>query len=176
MKTLKKDDSGVSPIIGVILMIGLTVILSGSVYVMSTAYINQAGDEPEIVNVVVDIDVDGVTEYSGEDRTTAHTYSGVSIEIISGTFDWSNYKVLVNSKRVFTIPSSSVPLGSIPDASSDPPPQNSGTSRAGQYQWFTEYGYREDLLPMKVATEYTIKIVNIQTNQLVWENDIMSHR
>lgn len=175
MRSILKDKKGVSPVIGVILMIGVTITLAGSVYIMAGTYIGMAEGEPEIVNVEVDIVADGISEYS-EENTVVHRYSGVKIDIISGIFDWGNYKVLVNSKRVFTVPSNVVPVGSVPDASTDPGPTNFGRSQAGEHQWFTENGYREDFMPMKTGTPYNVKIINIQTNQLVWENDIESTR
>jgi len=176
MRSFKVNKKGVSPVLGVLLMIGITVVLSGSVYLMSNSYIGDAGGEPEIVNVMVNIDANGVSEYGPEDQTVVHRYSGVSVEIISGTFDWSEYKFLVNSRRVFTVPTNAVSHGQIPDASMEPQPWNSGKSSAGEYQWFTENGYRDDFQPMRAGSTYNVKIVNIETNQLVWENDIEAHQ
>lgn len=170
-----EDNNGVSPVIGVILMVSITIILAGSVYLISNSYINDAGGEPEIINIRVDIDVNGIEERSSEDGTLVHTYSGIHIDVISDTFDWENYKIIVNSKRVFTIRSNSVNVGEVPDASSDPAPENWGKTNAGGNQWFTEHGYRDDLLPMRIGGEYSVKVVNTATNTLVWQNTIIAH-
>ena len=168
----RKDIEGVSPIVGTLLMIAITVSLSGSVYLMASNYQNMAHGGVEIVNIRVSVHTKGIQEVYSDGTPTGHTYSGLKVEVMSKSFQWGHYKVILASEVVFTVPSSTVLVGEIPDANDEPAPYNYGGTFAGGEQWFSEEAYRNDLLPLTYGTYYDVRIVNINTNSLVWRGEV----
>jgi len=170
----RMDRSGVSPVIGVLLMLTLTVMLSGSVWLAVNTYASDAEGGPEIVNVRVSIETSGIREVSDDGTPTGRTYSGLRIEVISGTYEWQRYKVLVDGKKMFTVGSELIREGSVPDGNSEPAPLNYGVSQAGEVQWFTEDGLRSDLSPLMRLNEYDVRIVNLGTDSMVWQREVLA--
>ena len=134
MKALKKNDMGVSPVIAVILMVAITVVLAGVVFLWAQSFTDDSGGTVETMNVKGTIDDSAET---------------LSLEVISGTYTWGDYKVLVNGTDELTTATAS--------------------SSAGETVSFTEAGYTFD-----VGYSYNIKIINIADNKVVWENNIIA--
>ena len=81
MKAMKKNDMGVSPVIAVILMVAITVVLAGVVFLWAQSFTNEAGGTVRSLNVKGSID-------ASEDT--------LSLEVISGTITWSDYNILID--------------------------------------------------------------------------------
>ncbi len=165
MKSITKDIRGVSPVIGTLLMIAITVSLSGTVYIMTSQYTDMAQGGPEIVNIKVSLYAKGIKETDPDGTPNDHTYSGLKIEIISNSMLWSKYKVLLDAEKVFTIPFKYIAEGTIPDANDDPEPENYGRTFAGEEQWFSEEGYRNDFLPLTAGKYYVNPLISPQWAQ-----------
>jgi flagellin-like protein len=172
MRQKKVDDSGVSPIIATLLMIGITVTLASSVFLLSNEYMEMAEGEPELFMIEVELDSDGIIEAGSEGRGPEHTYSAVKIESINRMIDWSKYKVTVDGGKVFTVPSRMISQNQVPDASDDPGPRNSGKTPVGEIQYFTEERFRDDLESMVKGQTYRVIIVNLAENRVVWSDDV----
>ena len=137
MKALKKNDLGVSPVIAVILMVAITVVLAGVVFLWAQSFTDEAGGDVDTINVKVK-GFDDVTDY-------------IEIEIVSGTYTWAEYAVTVDG-----IAMTFVPVGT------------ETSNSAGEKATFTaaaDLGASQD--------EVTVKIVDIEQNKVVFEDDII---
>ena len=134
MKNLTKKDTGVSPVIAVILMVAITVVLAGVVFLWAQSFTDESDSTVDTMNVKGSID--------DSDET-------LTLEVISGTYSWDDYRVTVDGTIVTTTAGSS-------------------TSAGGSAV------FSEALTTFDVGTEYNVKIVNIAEDQLVWEDDIIA--
>ena len=159
MKAMKKNTLGVSPVIAVILMVAITVVLAGVVFLWAQSFTDEAGGGGEILNVKGSIDVNGFADNTA--TPVEHVHSVLTIETISGTVDWSLYKVTVGGVQVYDVAS----LTTTPDTS------NGLTASAGDSTYFSVAAWTTLLT---AGTEYNVKIVNIGENALVWEDDIIA--
>lgn len=160
MKKGMKMDAGVSPVIAVILMVAITVVLSGVVFIWAQSFTGEADDSVEIINIRGIIDVNGVTDTSTVPGTS---YTGLKLDLISGRMIWSDYRITVDDTEVFTISESgSADLSTFPTA-------NSGTTVAGSSIWFSADTF--DTAPLVVGAHYKIKIINIAKDKIAWEDD-----
>ncbi|MBN1389852.1 MAG: type IV pilin [Candidatus Thermoplasmatota archaeon] len=154
MKAIRKNDMGVSPVIAVILMVAITVVLAGVVFLWAQSFTDDAGGDVETLNIRGEIDVNGLTVSSVD-------YSCLSLEVISGKIDWTKYKVTIETTVVYT--SSTTAIGTA----------NTGESNAGDTAFFSATTLTgTDALVS--GTEYSVKIVNIGDNKVVWDNDIIA--
>jgi flagellin-like protein len=135
MKALKKNDMGVSPVIAVILMVAITVVLAGVVFLWAQSFTDDAEGGVETVNVKASLYED-----------TAAALDKIEIEVISGTMTWSEYTVTIESNTATLAGSTSA-----------------GGTATATGDWTLVKG-----------TEYTIKIVNIGENKVVWEDDVIA--
>ena len=134
MKSLTKKDTGVSPVIAVILMVAITVVLAGVVFLWAQSFTDESDSTVDTMNVKGSID--------DSDET-------LTLEVISGTYSWDDYRVTVDGTIVTTTAGSS-------------------TSAGGSAV------FSEALTTFDVGTSYNVKIVNIAEDQLVWEDDIIA--
>jgi flagellin-like protein len=155
MKAMKKNVLGVSPVIAVILMVAITVVLAGVVFLWAQSFTDEAGGGGEILNVKASIDVNGLTGASGG------PYSLVTVEVISGSVDWSQYKITVDGVQIYDVAT----LATNPDIT------NGESASAGDSEYFSIAAWST---PLAAGTEYNVKIVNIGENALVWEDDIIA--
>lgn len=132
MKAMKKNDLGVSPVIAVILMVAITVVLAGVVFLWAQSFTDDAEGGVETINVKGSLD-DSANE--------------LYLEVISGTLEWADYKIMVNGTTQLSTTDTS--------------------SSAGSTATFTDMDY-------VVGTEYNVKIINIADNKVVWEDDIIA--
>ena len=82
MKGMKKNDMGVSPVIAVILMVAITVVLAGVLYLWVSSLADTEGDV-ETINVKCEL-VNGVA---------ADT---MTFEVMSGDIAWADYYVKID--------------------------------------------------------------------------------
>lgn len=136
MKAMKKNDMGVSPVIAVILMVAITVVLAGVVFLWAQSFTNETGGTVKALNLK------GSLDDSDEE---------LSLEVISGTIVWSDYKVLVNGTTQLST--------------------SAGTSNAGETATFTD---ATSTIDFAAGTSYNIKIIDIAENKVVWEDDIIA--
>jgi flagellin-like protein len=174
MRHIKLDEKGVSPVIATVLMLGITVTLASTVFLISGEYIEIAGGGPEIFIVDIELDPDGIREAGSEGRGEGHTYSAVVITSTHRMIDWSDYKVTVDESKVFTVPSKVISRNQVPDASDDPSPVNKGKTPVGLSQYFTEEGFRNDYQPLMKGEKYDVVIVNIDDTSVVWSGEVIA--
>jgi flagellin-like protein len=144
MRTWNKEDQiAVSPVIAVILMVAITVVLSGVVFVWATSFANDAEGEPYYFHVEPKI------------TTTPenHPDQVLIVSIISGTIKWNEYTVKINEIvlntstnedkageiEIFDIPNGDYPTGGI---------------------------------DLQIGSVYHLKIISIDQNRIVF-NDIL---
>mgnify|MGYP003572387586 CR=1 FL=1 len=157
MKALKKNDMGVSPVIAVILMVAITVVLAGVVFLWAQSFTNEAGGGVENLNLRGSIDVNGIND-------GINTFSVLELEVLSGTIEWSEYQITIAGTTVYDVA----------DLTTTPDTANGETTSAGQTGYFSVAAYSDAATPLTAASEYTIKIVNIGDNQVVWEDNIIA--
>jgi len=86
MKAMKKNIMGVSPVIAVILMVAITVVLAGVVFLWAQSFTEDTGDTVKTLSVDMDLEYD----------TTADDGSGdLYVTSLKGDIDWGDYTVLV---------------------------------------------------------------------------------
>ena len=88
MKSLVKKDAGVSPVIAVILMVAITVVLAGVVFLWAQSFTDESNTTVETINVKGTIDDSAET---------------LALEVISGTYTWANYRVTIDGTVVTTV-------------------------------------------------------------------------
>ena len=87
MKSLVKKDMGVSPVIAVILMVAITVVLAGVVFLWAQSFTEDTGDDVRNLNIKVSL-------YEDTDAAAADI---LEIEVLGGTIIWGDYEVNVES-------------------------------------------------------------------------------
>ena len=138
MKNVKKNDHGVSPVIAVILMVAITVVLAGVLYL----WVSSLADTDKSAEL---LDIKGELY---EDLDSAATADKLVIEVMGGTITWGDYKVTVGGTEVTTTTTS---------------------SSAGDEETFTT-----SVPALTQGTSYTVKIVNVGDNEVVWSKDIIA--
>ena len=84
MKALKKNDLGVSPVIAVILMVAITVVLAGVVFLWAQSFTEDTGGGADSLSVKMELKTDG------------STIDVLYITPLKGDIDWSDYKIVFN--------------------------------------------------------------------------------
>lgn len=87
MKAMKKNDLGVSPVIAVILMVAITVVLAGVVFLWAQSFTDDADGDVE--NLDITVSISGATD-------------AMTIQVTSGTYTWSEYRVTVDGATLDT--------------------------------------------------------------------------
>lgn len=118
-------------VIGV-MVIG-TIVMAGVVFLWAQSFTDEADGGIETVNVKGSIDAQS---------------DEVTIEAISGTYFWDDYRVSVDGVTFSTTATS---------------------TSAGGEAVFTTTGWDAE-----TGSEYNIKIINIGNNAVVWENDVIA--
>lgn len=85
MKAMKKNDLGVSPVIAVILMVAITVVLAGVVFLWAQSFTEDAGDSVKTLSVDMELDAGDGT---------------LTITPLKGNIDWSEYKIICNGDEI----------------------------------------------------------------------------
>ncbi|MCU0799371.1 MAG: type IV pilin [Candidatus Thermoplasmatota archaeon] len=153
----KKNDMGVSPVIAVILMVAITVVLAGVVFLWAQSFTNEAGGTVKNLNVRGDIDANGIVVAGPV------YYPVLTIEVISGKIVWSDYKVTINGVSVWDV----ADLVTAPETIAAG--TNTVTSNAGDTAYFSH-----STLAVTSGTEYSVKVVHIKENKIVWEANIIA--
>lgn len=172
MRKIFRDNIGSSVVIATLLLVSLTVLMAGALYLVSVQYTDMSDSTAEIMNIKVSISSMGITEVDGSGAETGFFYSALIIENREGYLDWSEYRITVASEQVFTVPSDTLQRSEVPDASDDPAPRNSGRTSAGGAQYFTEEDHRSDFHPLQKGSTYIVRIVNVNRNAVVWVDDV----
>jgi flagellin-like protein len=84
MKAMKKDLAGVSPVIAVILMVAITVVLAGVVFLWAQSFTEDAGGGAKTLSV--DLDLEATVAPAGE----------LTITPLKGDVDWGDYELYFN--------------------------------------------------------------------------------
>lgn len=137
------NDSGVSPVIAVILMVAITVVLAGVLYLWVSS-LADTDEGAETLNVKAEAYAD--SNVADVDK--------VVIEVIGGTITWGDYKVTVAGEQWYTATAS-------------------GSAGDSVTFYDEGAGAPADAEPgFDVGNELTIKIVNLGDNKVVWEKDL----
>jgi len=83
MKALKKNNLGVSPVIAVILMVAITVVLAGVVFLWAQSFTEDTGDTVKTLSVDMELTTDATPDQL------------LTITSLKGQIDWGDYTVLV---------------------------------------------------------------------------------
>ncbi len=143
MKAMKKND-GVSPVIAVILMVAITVVLAGVVFLWAQSFTDDADGGVETVNVKA-------AAYDNDDAGPPATFDYITFEIVSGTYDFDDYRVTLDGTTLTVV-------GATTEFS------------AGESVSFENNA--ADLFEPSDSVD--IKIINIADNKLVWEDDVIA--
>src|SRR5512136_2126464 len=128
MKAMKKDLAGVSPVIAVILMVAITVVLAGVVFLWAQSFTNDTGDTVNTLNIKVSLDSNVFLCGANPD------HAGVNIEVLGGTVNWDEYKVVITTASDITLYNQAVAT----DVSAAPVTTNADAqSLAGESVWYT---------------------------------------
>ncbi len=148
MKWKRNAKDGVSPVIAVILMVAITVVLAGVVVLWVTRLSKTEEEGPEMLTLDVklyDDDING-------DYMEIYNNGG-------GTINWANYKITIDG----------TPIAGTTDSTS----WTDGTANLE-----TEVGEKVTIdfstNQFEAGLEYTVKVTNIKTQKVVWEQDIIA--
>ncbi|MDG6224852.1 MAG: type IV pilin [Candidatus Thermoplasmatota archaeon] len=144
MKAMKKDLAGVSPVIAVILMVAITVVLAGVVFLWAQSFTEGSGDTVTTLNVRIKL---------YEDTTVANQDDKLEIEVLGGTIDWDNYAVKVNGVEY----AQTGPLDATPAVIT--------ISNAGDTALFV------DDMGITKGTAYKVQIVDLDGNKVAYTSE-----
>ena len=97
MKSMKKNDMGVSPVIAVILMVAITVVLAGVLYLWVSS-LADTDKETDLLDMKIE---------AFADATVANDYDKIEVTVNSGTVNWAEYKLTVDGEQWYTASASS---------------------------------------------------------------------
>ncbi|MGA1793781.1 MAG: archaellin/type IV pilin N-terminal domain-containing protein [Thermoplasmatota archaeon] len=111
MRRVLCERKGVSPVIAVILMVAITIVLAGVVFIWAQSFADEVREEPDYYNVRVSITTD-----EGSPPTQL-----LRVELLEGRIHWSSFSVKVDDvvlaisteedragdQEIFAIPDSS---------------------------------------------------------------------
>ena len=83
MRTLRRDDEAASPVIGVIMMVGTTVVMAATVYAWASAYTNVPEQGVHVVGLVSD----GLAKEGLKSYTVAAVMPGIRYADLGLTLD-----------------------------------------------------------------------------------------
>lgn len=95
----KKNDLGVSPVIAVILMVAITVVLAGVVFLWAQSFTEDAGGGAKTLSV----DLELIRDAGVSDTLT--------ITPLKGNIDWTDYQLIFNGAAVDTAALSTTNVG-----------------------------------------------------------------
>ncbi len=141
--TDKKDLIGVSPVIAVILMVAITVVLAGVVFIWASSFANQAQGEPSYFHVRPSLTTTGGT--NPDQRLT--------VELLNGKIEWDQFSVKIDDIELNV---------------------TANIDNAGDMEIFDvpHFDYPSGGLLLEVGTHYTLKIISLDQNKIVF-NDIL---
>ena len=145
MKRVLRERDGVSPVIAVILMVAITVVLAGVVYVWAQSFTDEIREEPDYFNVRVYITTD-------EDSPPSQL---LRVELIEGRILWSSFSVKVENVVLAT---------------------STEEDRAGDQEIFVIPDSTSSGIDVSVGNPYTVKIISIDFNSIVFNDDIICSR
>lgn len=145
IKRMDNDhQSGVSPVIAVILMVAITVVLSGVVYIWASSFANQAEGSPEYFNVKPELTTTGGN----------HPDQLLTIDILSGDIIWSEFNVRLNDVVINV---------------------STEQDKAGESEIMDipNGDYASGGLLLSPGSEYRLKIISIDNNRIVFNDDVI---
>lgn len=141
--TRKEDLSGVSPVIGVILMVSITVVLAGVVFVWASSFTNQAEGEPSYFHVKPTLTTTG----------GPHPDQLLTVEVLNGEIEWEEFSVKIESVEL--------------NASNDI--DNAGDLEVFD---IPNFDFPSGGIQLAVGSQYTLKIISLDHNKIVF-NDVL---
>ncbi|MFW3145394.1 MAG: type IV pilin [Thermoplasmatota archaeon] len=96
MKAMKKNFMGVSPVIAVILMVAITVVLAGVVFLWAQSFI---GDEDTVDTMNIKVNL-----YA--DQTGPNTADKIEVEVVSGQINWGDYEIRIGATTLTDVTTS----------------------------------------------------------------------
>jgi flagellin-like protein len=140
---ISKDRKGVSPVIGVILMVAITVVLAGVVFVWASSFTNQAEGEPSYFHVDPQITTTG----------GIHPDQRLTVEVMEGKIEWNLFSVKIDNVELNT--SSEI--------------DNAGNIEVFD---IPNFDFPSGGILLTVGSQYTLKIISIDHNKIVF-NDVL---
>ncbi len=139
----KKDLIGVSPVIAVILMVAITVVLAGVVFIWASSFTNQAQGEPSYFHVRPSLTTTG----------GIHPDQKLTVEILNGKIEWDQFSVKIDD----------IELNATANI------DNAGDMEIFDVPHFD---FPSGGLLLQVGNHYTLKIISLDQNKIVF-NDIL---
>ncbi len=144
LRSKKEDLSGVSPVIGVILMVAITIVLAGVVFVWASEFTDYSKEEVDLIQVKLDL----------KTTLTNHPSQELLVYIISGHITWeeigtrvdgislngSNEKQSAGDEKIFDVPNHDFPSGG---------------------------------LKLEVGVEYLVKIISLDNNKIIFNGMVI---
>ncbi len=147
MKALKKNDMGVSPVIAVILMVAITVVLAGVVFLWAQSFTEDADGGVETLNIKV-------AAYQDETNSAADK---LEIEVLGGTIVWGDYTVKVDGVEWLLFDDGDGVAG------------NTKTTAGQTAVYYSDAdGESGDFLK---GESYKVQIINLEQNKVVFTNE-----
>ena len=144
MKGMKKNDMGVSPVIAVILMVAITVVLAGVLYLWVSS-LADTDKETDLLDMKIE---------AFADSTVANDYDKIEVTVNSGTVNWAEYKLTVEGEQYYTASATS-----------------SAGDKAVFYDDPTLAGLATDADPgFAQSDSLEVKIVNLGTNSVSYQD------
>ena len=137
------DNKGVSPVIAVILMVAITVVLSGVVFLWASSFSSQAGNAIDLSRMEISIKDD-----PAGDRLV--------ISIISGDVIWGSMSILMT-----------LPDGSVIRADLSSAPQRSSAGDKEEFDSFLDGSGSPCVFDGSRGDHIEVRIVNIEINSLI---------
>jgi flagellin-like protein len=146
MKAMKKDLAGVSPVIAVILMVAITVVLAGVVFLWAQSFTEDAGGGAKTLSVELELMEDPDAALPD---VTAET--DLVITPLKGNIIWADYQLIFNGAVIDTSALAAV------------------TTNVGIDQTIDVSGAAE----LTVGTEYTVKMIFIEDQSVILDTDVV---
>jgi len=145
MKAMKKNDLGVSPVIAVILMVAITVVLAGVVFLWAQSFTDDAEGDVRSLNIKVSL-------YSD----TADAADKLEIEVLGGTIIWTDYKVVVFGEATITDTDG-------PDSGATDDKSNAGDTAV--------FNLDGDGSTINAGEGYKVQIIDLEGNKVIYTNE-----
>ena len=147
MRRPVKGEMGVSPVIAVILMVAITIVLAGVVFIWAGSFTNETEEEPHYYNVKLTLTTD-----EGSPPT-----QNLRVEIMEGRINWEDFNVKIEEVDLAT---------------------SYDEDRAGDDEYFPvpDSSTPTGGIDLSIGISYSVKIVSIDQNRIVYDDDIICVR
>jgi len=142
------NDLGVSPVIAVILMVAITVVLSGVVFLWATSFSNDSGNGLDLTTLKVKLFDD-----PAGDR--------LRIEVMKGQVIWGESRIFVSTMD-----------GTTYNADLSGAPEKSRAGDSVEFDSLTDTGGNPAAFDIDIGENVYVKVVNRTSNKEIWVDEV----